>query len=680
MSVPLKGDSYMTRGYSISPDSRWVAGTAGKLEQQSQLSQISIWDINTGITRFSFEIPGLVVAVEFHPLHTTLLAVLYFGHMSEVLVLEIRDLAKDIVVAVVSSQDTPLTRLVWSGEGNYLAGTSPVTIWEVNFTGGELKELRTFHIHAACVCFSPTNPAHILITDPIRHGTRLYDVWSGQEIYGPYLSQLIPTTKFHDATFSPDGQFIICLPRNGYTITIFRTNGEVYLDTLVAPNIVCSAVFLSDSQRIALTCGDYECGKTVYVWDINHPPEDSNMLSFQHANQRGFVGKVANVSFSPDGTKFLIASYDGIVHVRSTKDCSLLPQYNPLRYTGSLNMATFGVDNETYYVLCKTGTILTSSNEIFYQPERVSFSPGASLLMAGEIFVLVVNPTPNFSKRWSVEIHTISKNGTRIKEPYKVVMNSSDLRLRVYCAASINGLLALAVESEQVMIFDVFTGPTEKDQIVHTESTSELAFSPSGNHLAILKSRGPSVVIWDTESKRIMKTVNYDSTVYIQCMLWQNDTSLVVGSNDHTIYIESLDDGVRYSFDSLYWGSPSLGRFDRLSTTIAISPDRGTMISACDDAIIMWDLKALRTAINMPSRKTSVIPGSWAVEDIPGRKGEKWVLGPKAEHLFCLLKGDWDCLDPPGSTHVIKHGRRYRIDVNRFLDGEEWIKNFPKLP
>ena len=161
-------------------------------------------------------------------------------------------------------------------------------------------------------------------------------------------------------------------------------------------------------------------------------------------------------------------------------------------------------------------------------------------------------------------------------------------------------------------------------------------------------------------------------------MLWQNDTSLVAGSDDHAIYIKSLDDGPRYSFDSLHQSLPS-DDFYHLSNRIAISPDRKTLISVWDDAIVMWDLEVLGTAINMPSRKTSVIPGSWSIEDTPGSREGKWVFGPKGEHLFCLLKRDWDRLDPPGSTHVVKHGRRYRIDVNRFLNGGEWIKNFPKL-
>ena len=671
MPMPTKGN-FDT--YSISPDSKWVAGTRAS----SQSSQTCIWEIGTGITVFFFESLDRVVAMAFHPRLTTLLALLYSHNQSQGSVLEIRDLVKKTVV--VSSRVVSLgMTLVWSEEGNYLAGTTPATVWEVDITKGELRELRAFLAWSTSVCFDPTNPTNILITQ--RHtGTRLYDVWSGKQIYGPYVSQLTPTTQFYDATFSPDGRFILCRPEEGYTITIFHTNGKIYLDTLVAPDIVCSAVFLLDSQRVALTCGDQERGKTVYVWDINHPPEESNILSFQSADRHGLVGKVANVSFSPDGTKFLIASYDGIVHVRNTKDCSLLPQYKLLRYEISLVAATFGTDNETYYVVCKDGSILTSSNKTFYRPAKVPQQPyKVSAFMSGETFILVFTCDDDnddddneyyggCNKKWyaEIEIHVISKEGTCINEPYKVYDGGFP------CAVSTNGLLAVTTRPDQLMIFDLLTGPTEKDQVVRTESSTQAAFSPSGIYLAIITSNGCSVVIWNTESRRIMKTIKYGLVHVPSCMVWQNDTSLVVGVNDDTIYIESLNDDLRYSFDSLYWGLPS----KRLSV-LGISPDGNTMISVWNDAFIMWDLEALGTAINMPSQGTSVIPGRWSVES---RDRRKWVLGPKGEHLFCLPEGHWDCLDPPGSTHVVKHRRRYRIDVNRFLSGEEWIKKFPKLP
>ncbi len=102
------------------------------------------------------------------------------------------------------------------------------------------------------------------------------------------------------AVFSPDGQKIITASGDN-TARIWDVSGELLVELKGYTGIVSSANFSPDGQKI-LTIGDI----TAKIWDVS-----GKLL----AELKGHTGIVSSAKFSPDGQKILTASWDSTARI-----------------------------------------------------------------------------------------------------------------------------------------------------------------------------------------------------------------------------------------------------------------------------------------------------------------------------------------------------------------------------
>ncbi|KAK7676671.1 hypothetical protein QCA50_020353 [Cerrena zonata] len=263
------------------------------------------------------------------------------------------------------------------------------------------------------------------------------------------------------------------------------------------PHLYVSGFTYPEDSALMLTYASlFTTAKVIICQDAMQTlPEDES----EHANQYGYSGKHNCVSFSPDGTKFLVSSGDSI-HVHNSSDYTLIREYWPLKYASPVAHAIFSANSQHIYVALEDGTIHTSSGEILCKPSGdlgILHSMCLHISSSEEgIYVLYENGAL-----------VVSSDGALIQKPYMFDPDG-------YLCSSISqkGLLAFVPwkERSQIHFLDL-TENTTSSVHVSNKSVRDIVFTPDGDKVVLLAMDhlDMSILFWDINTQKPLKNLPF---------------------------------------------------------------------------------------------------------------------------------------------------------------------------
>ena len=346
---------------------------------------------------------------------------------------------------------------------------------------------------------------------------------------------------------------------------------------------------------------------------------------------------------------------EGALHIRSTQDYSLLPQYQACDHPDGIRVAKFSHDNSFLYCLTGEDALVSWESatgeftEIY--PRGVwSFDIYGEMIMAGFY---------NGKLRiWAREESGITALDT---------INVGDKSLTSMTISS-DGLVA-ASQGSSVHIVDPISHNITKiitskkvqriDQLSFSETTGSLALAVTATDREIyLCSRNGA---WSTTWQAIPK-VNYPKFITwvrgkpIVCIGWDDGSASLWNVETQTIIFGPL-----YHSDG--------------DCQVAISPDGKTLATGtAEDCIKIWDVEMLLG-----------LGESGVVNHFQILKAEnpqlfdrcqyenEWVIGPDGERLLWIPEEKISLLFNPALKHTLLP-MSMQLDLSKFVHGTDWIK------
>ena len=436
-----------------------------------------------------------------------------------------------------------------------------------------------------------------------------------------------------NASFSPDGKYILTLGRDGVARVWEVNTGSSVAELRGRTSQVNSVIYSPEGKTILTANND----GTASIWDIGNWTVITELM--------GHTGPVRRATFSPDGEKIITASDDATVRVWDSEG-------NPLgvisdHYSGTITTLEFSSDGKLL--------VAASSNGIGYLWD---ISSGKSPLILDNITDAVFCPNSK-----SIVAHSRSGpasvwdaiTGQRSLELRLVTNSSEEERVSVTSLACNPNSRSAAIgyDDGSVRVWDIGNGQVVKELIGHTFWVSSIAFSPDGQWV-LAASRDKTARIWETTTGRriaefrghtgLLNTANFspdgklivtasdDGTVRVwQAVIdrvvaelrghtdavWWVDFSpdekfVAAASKDKTASIWELSSGRRIELRG-HKGEVVLSRF---------SPDGQLIVTGSHDTSAMvWDVNT--------GKLVSVLNGNgsnWSVGDARFSPDSKWVV------------------------------------------------------
>jgi WD40 repeat protein/serine/threonine protein kinase len=201
----------------------------------------------------------------------------------------------------------PLTRLVYSSDGRYLASAGldgTVVVWDVA-NGRKLHALRVTPLHG--ISFTPDGQRLLLTT---RKSLAAYDAATGREVDRFPL----PDWQNGGPVCSPDGRYVASIDDANNALKVWdATAGAEVCSIANSEHSMRGAVFSPDGQLLAAGCleGTREKGEmTIKLW--------SARTGKALATLRGLTGAPTGLAWSPDGKRLVSANLDGSLKLWDT--------------------------------------------------------------------------------------------------------------------------------------------------------------------------------------------------------------------------------------------------------------------------------------------------------------------------------------------------------------------------
>ena len=369
------------------------------------------------------------------------------------------------------------------------------------------------------------------------------------------------------------------------------------------------------------------------------------------------TGDLSHLGFSPDGT-MLISCFgkkkEGAVHIRSTQDYSLLPQYQACHHPDGIRVAKFSHDNRFCYCLTRKGALVSWESA------------------TGEF----------------TEIHPTGAYNLDIYSE-KIIACCQDGKLRIWTREE-----------------PKFKGP----DIIHIGdgSLASITISPDG---LVAVSQDNSVHIVDIASQHILRTNTVQTRYKIHTLSFSDKgdfLAMAVGDEKYQIYLCSQNDDWRATAHkkreetpregfTVTWlrgkpivcigwedGTASLWNVETQSIIsgplyhdgrrcqVAISPDGKTLATGiAEECIKIWDVEMLLGQGESGTGDPFQILKAENPQLFDGCKYEdRWIIGPGGKRLL------WAPDLPPPPQRGLKYTTFIdtELDFSRFVHGEEWVK------
>ena len=440
------------RAVLFSPDGRSFVTTSQN--SQTELSEVHIWDANTGNLRWKqVSLPHSVFAVSFSPDSRTL--------------------------ATVGSK--------------LFAESSEVGLWDAQ-TGQLRGEPRQLDGRVMKASFSPDSKILATVTD--RNEVRLWDTLNGKLCRTP----LLHNTTVNMVSFSPDSQTLAtaCADRvvRLWDAQMNSTRGG----PLSHPGSLVAASFSPDCQKLVTASWDVLTERSeVRLWEVATRKWRELPLEID--------GRVAAISFSPDGTLIAMATDNnrGMVMsgagkiIEKSRGEALLwnvqkeqEQGKRMRHFSAVNGLSFSPDGQTLATasagtaqLWNVQTGIEQLDPLFHKGgvTNVSFSPDGSMLATAS----------GIERDHAIQLR-YADSGLERCAPLKHIAAITAVSF------SPDGLtLATANEDGKVQLWDVRTGLTQGEPFGNGRIANAISFSPDGRMLATKD--GDEVWLFDIQTR-----------------------------------------------------------------------------------------------------------------------------------------------------------------------------------
>jgi WD40 repeat protein/DNA-binding SARP family transcriptional activator len=203
---------------------------------------------------------------------------------------------------ILSGHKDHVYDLDFSPDGRRLATASldqTAKVWDA-FSGEELFALEG---HTDCVTGVDYSPDGTRLATASRdHYGKVWDAATGQELRALVGHQ----DELWDVTFSPDGTRLATACYDGTAKVWDEATGIPFM-TLNADSLyLFRAVYSPDGTLLATAGSD----GTVRIWDLESSAADRELLTLA-----GHSSQLTDLAFSPDGTQLATSSYDGTAKV-----------------------------------------------------------------------------------------------------------------------------------------------------------------------------------------------------------------------------------------------------------------------------------------------------------------------------------------------------------------------------
>ncbi|KAK7679967.1 hypothetical protein QCA50_016913 [Cerrena zonata] len=265
---------------------------------------------------------------------------------------------------------------------------------------------------------------------------------------------------------------------------------------------VSGFTYPGDSDLISTYASLFTTAKVIAHQDVMQISEED---AFGYAAQYGHSEKNTCISFSPDGTKFLVSSLDGAVHVRNSFDYTMVKEYWPLNYTSSVDYAIFSTNSKYIYSALGDGTIHSSSGAILYQPK-------VDMGRVHSMTVLASSSDEHIAVLYAKGALVVSSDGVLIQKPY--MFDSGPF----YCGSiSRQGLLALSFgkRSSEIFFFNLRTEISVISWQTSYKRVENFIFSPDGDKIALFIYQphyDDRIDLWNVDTKECLQQLSFCGT------------------------------------------------------------------------------------------------------------------------------------------------------------------------
>lgn len=367
-------------------------------------------------------------------------------------------------------------------------------------------------------------------------------------------------------SFSPDEISILSTSRDG-TIQLWNIKEKTCYHHLVGhKGVVWDAQFHPTLPIIASVSAD----KTVCLWDIATPvfeiyPLQENIWEQCHQNQ------IFSISYNKDGSKFLTASADTIVRNFSLKSNLNLSNCVPLCNCEITCILASDELSELIVGDCLGRILFISKSDFqFIKSVQIANSEINSIVYAPNINSLIICSMGDYKIRlynlessgiWYEIEHVCSKFCT-IDEAYNrlyfvegndVTVYSLDAKRIVtklkghtkyvnhLCLDKNKSCLYTSSEDATVRVWDINSFECKKVLSHSILGYTVMDISSNGHYIAVA-SEGHDVVIWDTETYKILSTLQHSQTIS-SITFFESERSIVTSSYDQKLCIWDIESG-----------------------------------------------------------------------------------------------------------------------------------------
>jgi eukaryotic-like serine/threonine-protein kinase len=440
------------------------------------------------------------------------------------------------------TDSTQNTARVWDAQSNQLLAETPAH-------AGPVYSSR----------FSPDDArmATVAADNTGRGSARIWDARSGRPLTGPMNLGVsaqahveAPAWGSKSVEFSPDGNRIVSAWRISAQVWDAR-NGQPLTEPLLQPEQVRTARFSPDGSRIVTTSLD----GTARVWDAQRGRPVTGAMQLGGGVESVQVGTTgarftedASAQFSPDGTRILTASWDGLTRLWDAKTGT--PLTEPHRNGGPVWSARFSPDGRWILTASEDGSarlwdasggqpliealkhdgpvnsaefspdgmrIVTASSD---KTARVWNLPGASLLPEPLKFpglVASAQLSPDFRR-----IVTASADGTacvwdaRTGLPLTKPMQHEGPVSSARFSPDANSIVTIARDNAgrgAARVWDARTGLPLTEPLQHEGPVNSAQFSADGGRI-VTASADKTARLWNVHGAHLLQTtLQHDSAV-----------------------------------------------------------------------------------------------------------------------------------------------------------------------
>ncbi len=598
----LAGHQAFIRNVVFSPDGKILASASAD-------DTIKLWNPDGTLIRTLTGHGDNILTVSFSPDGKTI------ASASEDATIKIWNLANGTEIRTLTGHKGWVRGVSFAPDGLTIASSGSdgtVKLWNPadGSAGTGALPLRTFTGHrgwATNVTFSPDG-----LTIASSGSDRTVKLWNPAD--GTEIATLTGHTKaVRSVSFSNDGKTLASAGEDGL-VKLWDVQNLTLLTTLQAHNKEVWSVKFSPSGSHSPTLATASEDGTAKLWNL------SRLGDIEPQTLKGHIGRVAGLSFSPDGRTLATAGTDRTVRLwhlagiepkvlESHRSQVFSASFSPdgktvasgsgdrtvklwnaqngteiktfIGHQGAVTSVSFAPDGKILASASGDRTIklwnLESGSEIKtisgHQSgiDSVVFSPDGKILASSAIDKTV--------KLWNLESGTEIKTLTGHRERVRSVRFSPDGKT-----------LASAGNDRTILFWDLnnLESPPRSIQKAHNSRITSLRFSPDGKILASACDDS-TIKLWNAKTGTELRTIQGHGTWVKSISFSPDGKTLASASFDRTIKLWNVADGKTASeavplqvFE---------GHRDRVND-VNISPDGKTLVSASDDATLrIWNLE-----------------------------------------------------------------------------------------